>query len=92
MIRVKSLACLLVATLCVVSAFALDDDMPGHHHDANERLGTVSFPIACAPDSQRTFERGVALLHSFGYEEAEEQFTEVAKKDPGCAWPTGVSP
>ncbi len=85
MIRTRSLACLLVAALCVLPAFALDDDMHGHHHDANEKLGTVSFPISCAPDSQKGFERGVALLHSFGYEEAEEQFTEVAKKDAGCA-------
>lgn len=30
-------------------------------------------------------ERGVALLHSFGYEEAEEQFTELTKIDPKCA-------
>jgi tetratricopeptide (TPR) repeat protein len=86
MIRVKSLACLLVAAVCVLPAFAaVDDDMHGHHHDANEKLGTISFPISCAADSQKSFERGVALLHSFGYEEAEEQFTEVAKKDPGCA-------
>jgi tetratricopeptide (TPR) repeat protein len=85
MIRLKSLACLLVATFCVLPGFALDHDMQGHHHDRNERLGTVSFPISCTHDSQKAFERGVALLHSFGYEEAEEQFTEVAKKDPGCA-------
>ena len=83
MIRTRSLACLLVATLCVLPAFALDDDMHAHHHDANEKLGKVSFPISCAPASQKAFERGVALMHSFGYEEAEAQFTEITKKDPG---------
>jgi len=79
--RLKLFACLL---FCAVTAFALDD-MDGHHHDATEKLGKVSFPISCAAESQAEFERGVALLHSFGYEEAEEQFTEVVKKDPACA-------
>jgi len=30
-------------------------------------------------------ERGVALLHSFGYEEAGQQFTELTKSDAKCA-------
>ena len=85
MFRAKSLTALLLGCLCVAPALALDDDMHGHHHDANEKLGKVSFPISCAPGSQSGFERGVALLHSFGYEEAEEQFTDLAKADPGCA-------
>ena len=80
--RLKLFACLL---LCILPAFALDDDMHGHHHDATEKLGKVSFSISCAVGSQAAFERGVALLHSFGYEDAEEQFTEVTKKDPACA-------
>jgi hypothetical protein len=84
--RVKSIVrlLLLVSFLCSISAFALDDQMH-HHHDANEQLGKVSFPISCAPGSQSSFERSVALLHSFGYEEAEEQFTEITKSDPACA-------
>jgi tetratricopeptide (TPR) repeat protein len=85
MIRVKLPGCLLLGFLCALPAFALDDDMHGHHHDATEKLGKVSFPISCEPGSQAAFERGVALLHSFGYEEAGEQFSEVAKKDPACA-------
>ena len=59
--------------------------MHAHHHDATEQLGKVSFPISCAPSSQKSFERGVALLHSFGYEEAEAQFVELTQKDPTCA-------
>jgi tetratricopeptide (TPR) repeat protein len=82
----KSIAWLLVcACVCVLPAMALDDDMHGHHHDPNEQLGKVSFPISCAPDSQKPFERGVALMHSFGYEEAEAQFVEITQKDPACA-------
>ena len=59
--------------------------MQGHHHDATEQLGKVSFPVSCVPNSQKAFERGVALLHSFGYEEAEQQFSEIVQKDPDCA-------
>jgi tetratricopeptide (TPR) repeat protein len=63
-------------------------EMPGmhHHHDAQgEKLGSVSFPVSCEPGSKVPMERGIALLHSFGYEEAEEQFTELTKSDPKCA-------
>src|SRR5881394_2544540 len=47
--------------------------------------GTVDFKVSCAPDARPEFVRGVALLHSFFYEEARRIFTEVAAKDPNCA-------
>ena len=87
MLRVKSPTCLLLCfcVLSVVPAFAIDDQMEGHHHEGTEQLGKVSFPISCAPGSQSAFERGIALMHSFEYEQAEKQFTEISQKDPGCA-------
>jgi tetratricopeptide (TPR) repeat protein len=89
MIRKTAFACVL-ACMCILfslPAAAFGDETPMHHHDArdNEKLGSVSFPISCAPDSQKPFERGVALMHSFGYEEAEAQFVEITQKDPTCA-------
>src|SRR6266702_4004613 len=48
-------------------------------------VGKVAFPITCAPDVQSDFARGVALLHSFFYEEARRVFTSVAERDPKCA-------
>ncbi len=47
--------------------------------------GTVDFPVSCAPAVRPEFIRGVALLHSFFYEEARRIFTAVAEKDPNCA-------
>ncbi len=47
--------------------------------------GKVQFPVSCAPDAQSEFARGVALLHSFFYEEARRVFTSVAERDPKCA-------
>ncbi len=48
-------------------------------------VGKVAFPITCAPEVQSDFALGVALLHSFFYEEARRVFTSVAERDPKCA-------
>src|SRR5438067_12256291 len=74
--------------LLLSAALPLFAQMEEHHHDAAERLGTVSFPISCKEGTQETFTRGVALLHSFWYEESEKAFREVAAHDPQCgmAW------
>jgi tetratricopeptide (TPR) repeat protein len=72
----------LVVLAFASSCFAQNE--PHHHHDAAEKLGTVSFPISCAPATQAQFERGLALLYSFEYETASNQFQETQKKDPAC--------
>jgi hypothetical protein len=53
-------------------------------HDG-EKLGTVRFPVSCAPAVQADFERAVALLHSFWYEEALKAFTAITTADASCA-------
>src|SRR5260370_6076962 len=73
----------VVLSLTLWSLTAVADDM--HHHDLGEKLGTVSFPISCAPAVQKPFERGLALLYSFEYEEDDNQFKAVAAKDAKCA-------
>jgi tetratricopeptide (TPR) repeat protein len=50
-----------------------------------ERLGTVSFPVSCAAGTQVYFDRGVALVHDFWYDEAQKQFERIVKADPTCA-------
>ncbi|HEV2352359.1 MAG TPA: hypothetical protein VG028_21195 [Terriglobia bacterium] len=52
---------------------------------AAEQLGRISFPTSCSPAVQATFERAVALLHSFQYEESETGFTDLAQQDRHCA-------
>src|SRR3982751_461760 len=47
--------------------------------------GKVDFPVSCATAAQAQFLRGVALLHSFFYEEARRSFTSAAEQDPKCA-------
>jgi hypothetical protein len=85
---------LLLSTLVLLSTLTFADE--GHHHEdlTASQLGTVHFPTSCAPAVQKPFERGVALLHSFWYEEAEKQFQDVAHSDPSCAiarWGTAMS-
>ena len=50
-----------------------------------EHLGTVSFPVSCSPSVRASFNRGVALLHDFWYEEARPQFEKILAADPSCA-------
>jgi tetratricopeptide (TPR) repeat protein len=85
----------LCATMLAGSAHAQSTSpvpaMEHQHHDhsdapeGSEKLGQVSFPTSCAARSQQPMERGVALLHSFGYTEAQMQFQAIAKDDPACA-------
>jgi tetratricopeptide (TPR) repeat protein len=49
------------------------------------RLGTVSFPNSGSKAAQRTFIRGVLLLHSFEYEDAAAAFRQAQRADPGFA-------
>ena len=50
-----------------------------------ELFGTVSF-TASVPDKAKTdFNMGVALLHSFEYDEAEKMFAKVVDQYPDCA-------
>jgi tetratricopeptide (TPR) repeat protein len=66
----------------LVAAAAIAQDKPASHHHDLER---VNFPVACTPEAQKTFERGVALLHSFWYDEAEKTFSQVIRIDRTCA-------
>jgi tetratricopeptide (TPR) repeat protein len=48
-------------------------------------LGRVSFPNSGSPAAQAEFLRGVAWLHSFGYEDAIDAFRAAQKIDPSFA-------
>jgi hypothetical protein len=54
-----------------------------HKHSAEE-LGTVTFDTTCQAKAKAPFTRGLAFLHSFGYEEAREAFLEAAAADREC--------
>jgi len=80
-------ACLVLSLLPgypMVAASAAQEDHSGHDRGAISELGTVHFPISCSVPAQENFTRGVALLHSFGYEEAAQVFSEIGVAEPNC--------
>jgi tetratricopeptide (TPR) repeat protein len=81
--KILLLPLLALSSLSALAQMAMDH--PAQPAAAPERLGTVSFSVSCAAAVQAPFNRGVALLHDFWYEEAQRQFEEIAKADPSCA-------
>src|SRR5580693_7189176 len=83
----KRLAWLLIFSFIFTFSAIADDEKDHHHHEdlTETQLGTVHFPISCSASIEKPFARGVALLHSFWYEEAEKEFVDIAKDDPHCA-------
>ena len=74
----------LIAGLFLLVGTSWADE--GHHHALSEdEIGSVQFATSCSPQVSATFNRAVALLHSFQYERTRETFLEVAKQDPTCA-------
>jgi len=52
---------------------------------AQEKLGNVNFPTSCDQKVQAQFDRAVAMLHSFWFQQGEKAFREVLERDPSCA-------
>ena len=80
--------CALLVTLGFLTSASLvaRDDEPHHREELSEaQLGTVHFPSSCQSAVEKPIERGVAMLHSFWYEEAESEFSRIEKSDPRCA-------
>lgn len=67
---------LLSPLMLLVAAFGQHNSHP---------LGKVDFKNSCKPEVQESFQRSVAMLHSFRYAETEKGFREVLAQDPTCA-------
>jgi len=78
-------AVLLAGAAPAARAQVRESEPHQHSVDAGEKLGTVEFPVSCAPAAAVKFTRAVALLHSFAYEEADHAFQDVFAADPRCA-------
>ncbi|MEO8228072.1 MAG: hypothetical protein ABI637_11590 [Gemmatimonadota bacterium] len=66
-------------------AFAASAQAPHEHEHGG--LGTVSFSNSGAAAAQAPFLRGVALLHSFEYDDAEDAFHAAERADSSFALP-----
>ena len=76
---------ILPLTLANVRAQVATQQQHDHSHDSNESLGQVTFATSCSPEAQKQFNRAVALLHSFWYEESANAFNQVEVTDASCA-------
>jgi tetratricopeptide (TPR) repeat protein len=86
----RTLLAALFAAALPLAAFA-DDPHAGHHDHHGPDLGNIGkahFATSCNEAAQKAIDRGVALIHSFWYAEAERAFRNAAAADGECgmAW------
>ena len=77
----------LAAAGCAISVESGAAAEPGGSSDfaASVDVGSIDFPTSAGEEAQEHFIRGVAILHSFGYEQAREQFHAAQELEPDFA-------
>ena len=81
--RVRASGLVMLGVLALVPT-ATAQETEAHDHGL-EQLGRVSFPVSCAPQAQRRFERAMAVLHSFWWKEGDRAFSAVLEADSSCS-------
>lgn len=82
--KMRSLTAVTLSLLLFAPAAVSQEDH--HHHELSEQeLGSVHFVTSCRADLAVNFNRAVAMLHSFQYEDARAAFGKIAEQDPACA-------
>jgi tetratricopeptide (TPR) repeat protein len=82
---------LLLTTILCAPLMLLAAEQHSHHdHGAHDlgNIGAAHLDTSCNAAAQKEIDRGVALIHSFWYIEAEKSFRRAADADAGCgmAW------
>jgi tetratricopeptide (TPR) repeat protein len=82
----------LLAVLLLFVPLSLGADDPHSHHDHGApdlgNIGRAHLETSCNEAAQKAIDRGLALIHSFWYAEAEKAFRDAAAADEKCgmAW------
>lgn len=71
--------------LPLLLGFAATPASAADEHAGHAVLGTVHFPVTCAPEAQQAFDQAMKLQHSFWYQAAGDAFSDVLQRDPECA-------
>ena len=66
-----------------VAVMTCDAGAPAHAQFQN--VGSIEFQTSALAEAKQPFLRGVAILHSFGWAQAREQFREAQRLDPDFA-------
>ena len=69
-----------VAPIATIAAPAADATNSQSHG-----VGKVNFPTSCSAEAQAALDKGLALLHSFQYQESGQAFSDAAQGDGQCA-------
>src|SRR5215470_5412292 len=77
----RAMAIAIILSLATAGAAAQET----HAHSGGGQLGTVDFKTSCDAPLKAEFNRAMALLHSFEYDEARDAFAALAAKDGDCA-------
>ncbi len=81
-----SLACVIAISFVFAVPIATKGTPSSHAANAQSRgVGKVNFPASCSAEAQGSLEKGLALLHSFQYQESEQAFSDAAQRDGQCA-------
>jgi hypothetical protein len=79
----RSLSKVIAGLFLLVSVSWADEE---HHHALTEQeVGSVQLETSCSKGVAASFNRAVALLHSFQYEQSRQTFTQISKEHPECA-------
>jgi len=73
------------ARFAALLAVAAVPALSAQGHDHGQQLGRVHFPVSCNAEAQQRFDRAMAALHSFWWEEAPRAFGAVLAVDSTCA-------
>ena len=71
-------------TLALMASMVVSRQLPQRSW-AGQQVGTVRFATSCSATARPTFNRAVALLHSFAFSAADQSFRAVLQEDPRCA-------
>ena len=69
----------------ILTAAAVPAQVRRAVRENGEGLGNAHLPTSCNQSAQKEFDRGLAMLHSFWYEKAEDAFARALAADRGCA-------
>src|SRR5207237_3944267 len=84
---IRALVVIGAVLFALPTQYALAQVDHSHHQEAGAHgdIGRVAFATSCNAKAQVEFEKGMALLHSFWYEEAAKEFNAASAADPACA-------
>jgi tetratricopeptide (TPR) repeat protein len=88
-VRFMVVSALIIGAVLLVAPAGNAQGPEDHDHAAQGhglgKLGKVTFPVSCTPEAARRFERAMAVLHSFWWEEGDAAFNRVLDADSECA-------